>query len=122
MENNVLIGGAFGGEMNEITGLSPSLGAFDIFILKYPKTLVGVKTEIETVTEIKIFPNPASTYLFIDTSLKDYGITLLDINGKVIIKGENLNKIKLSGISSGIYFLKITAGLLEWQHKVFVNH
>jgi hypothetical protein len=63
--------------------------------------------------EINIYPNPIIDYLNIEISnsnLKQYNISLFDLNGKLISEMNNIsliNKINFSNYNQNIYFLKI---------------
>jgi hypothetical protein len=57
---------------------------------------------------IKLFPNPASTTLFLDGLSRDAIITIFDLNGKIIIVKPVTNKqLDISTLTNGIYTLKI---------------
>ncbi|HEB62260.1 MAG TPA: T9SS type A sorting domain-containing protein [Bacteroidetes bacterium] len=63
--------------------------------------------------EVKIYPNPTSGVLYIETPVEnDYLLKLYDINGK-LIKSQNINsgnyKLQLEHLNSGIYFIKISS-------------
>ena len=57
---------------------------------------------------IKIYPNPAKTYIYIENVLKS-NIEIVDLVGKTIINvaGTNKTKIDISYLQNGIYFIKI---------------
>lgn len=68
----------------------------------------AISTEIYTV-----YPNPAKDKLFINSSGAEEQLTVqvLDINGKVLATHHLLNNsaIDVSGISTGVYFVKIVS-------------
>lgn len=55
----------------------------------------------------KIYPNPTSSQIHIDSKINMLSFSLFDINGKQILKTQKRN-IDLSSLSNGIYFLNIT--------------
>lgn len=66
----------------------------------------------ETVTsEIRIYPNPSSDFIFIENPLKEtLELEIMDITGAVLKRitiHERTNKISLFGLSSGNYIIKI---------------
>lgn len=71
--------------------------------------------------KIQIFPNPVSHYLTISgiKSAKSYAI--YDVSGKLVISATFSQKIDVSQLSSGMYFLKIdnndTPQLLKFMKK-----
>lgn len=69
------------------------------------------RSEIIQSPVIKIYPNPVSGKLYVETGTdKPTGLILLDVTGKQIIHqclNENKNEIKLPKIVDGIYFIKL---------------
>jgi len=65
--------------------------------------------------QIQLYPNPVSNKLNVKTStlLNDYNIT--NLNGKIIQTGRYTNKIDVSNLSSGIYFIRFDNALI--RHK-----
>jgi hypothetical protein len=59
--------------------------------------------------EIKIYPNPFSDYIRVETSIKGLSVKIYDLFGHGIFSQGIINKqaIDLSDINSGIYILKI---------------
>ena len=60
-------------------------------------------------SEIKVFPNPCSSWIAISGNYQDYRISVLNIHGKTVIPGHYLsgeNRLDLSQLSEGIYFVK----------------
>lgn len=59
--------------------------------------------------EIKIYPNPTNNYVTIDgiSSEEIKTITVFDVNGKRVYAVLNNNQMDISGLSTGIYMLKI---------------
>ncbi len=69
---------------------------------------LGITSEI--LSEIKIYPNPASDYLHIKTpnNIQVKSTTLIDMNGKVVIRLQNqIEKIDISHLQQGMYLLQI---------------
>jgi hypothetical protein len=69
------------------------------------------RSEITQSPAIKIYPNPVSGMLYVETGTdKPTDLILLDVTGKQIIHqylNENKNEIKLPKILDGIYFIKL---------------
>lgn len=70
-----------------------------------------VNQDYEFSDEIKIVPNPATTFLYLDTNIhfKSYNYTIFTIDGKEILNGkltEN-KKIDIQSLIPGIYFIKV---------------
>lgn len=60
-----------------------------------------------------IYPNPAKNVLYIDKSQSNYPtkIEIYDVNGKLVLQQEtekiNQNKMDISQLTTGIYFVTI---------------
>lgn len=60
--------------------------------------------------QLSIYPNPASTEIQINFSLENtfaYEIEILNTPGQTILKTQNQNRIDISELPAGIYFLKL---------------
>lgn len=80
------------------------------FIIKdmaFQNFSVGVEEKWKP--NIQLYPNPVSNYLTIDgLETKNQPIQILDIAGQILLEKEiNQNRIDLSQLAAGIYFLKI---------------
>ncbi len=53
-----------------------------------------------------VYPNPFSSFIFIDDALLLDELELIDGKGKAIYKGFHINQINFSYLPSGVYFLK----------------
>ena len=64
----------------------------------------------ETISQIKLFPNPSSDYLNIKSkNIVNQDYQIMDILGKPIGSGTMIsNKINISLLKSGIYFLRLS--------------
>lgn len=61
-------------------------------------------------TSVRIYPNPASHYIIVETASKSLkGVEVIDLYGHRIprAKGESLSRLDLRQLAVGIYFLKI---------------
>lgn len=80
-----------------------------------------VPSEVQFVTAL--YPNPTTGLFTINfsTSLKNAPVSIFDVNGKLIqqqrMTGNN-QQFNLSGVSAGIYFIKIIEGKRTIEIKV----
>ncbi|HRF75268.1 MAG TPA: serine hydrolase [Chitinophagales bacterium] len=59
-------------------------------------------------THLTLFPNPASSYLYIETTENFDNYAIISAEGKLQLSGKLFsNKIELNNLSSGLYYLKI---------------
>ncbi|NOZ36292.1 MAG: T9SS type A sorting domain-containing protein [Chlorobi bacterium] len=70
--------------------------------------------------KIKIFPNPANTYFFIEYNELNRA-EIFNITGKKIIDTSD-NKISVSDFPDGIYFLKIYSNNKVYNKKIMIIH
>jgi hypothetical protein len=74
----------------------------------------GIRSELTTDSELKLYPNPASSLLFIEYSSDSNNniIEIYDVRGQLVKKIENNSSIKqstnISDLSKGLYFVKIS--------------
>lgn len=68
-----------------------------------------LSTESFEANEIRLFPNPASKHINIETNLDtELAFEIYDVFGKVVLKFNStteLTKVNISELSSGVYFL-----------------
>ena len=100
-------------------GNLPNDGALvpTIFANEIWKKMANINCEITSVNnvnkeELIIYPNPAKQFITIKINSKDYTgeYELINLTGKIILKNNYTNKIDLSEIEPGIYYLKTAFG------------
>ena len=78
---------------------------------------------------IKVFPNPASTYLDINIDIQEFNtgtLRIMDMTGKLVQASavqSNMNRIDLNNFTNGIYFVEIAQmdGEIMGRYKVVVS-
>ena len=84
---------------------------------------------INYINSVKIFPNPSNGFITIAIN-KDYqaelAVEITNISGKKVYNSsintnQNINKIDLSYLSSGIYYLKLTSKDFTVTTKLILN-
>jgi len=83
------------------------------------------KRDLQALCAVKVFPNPATEFLFVETNLASYNnvsITVYDLQGRIIVKqavSKNHQQIDIKTIENGNYIyvlnqngLSISRGLL----------
>ncbi len=72
--------------------------------------------------EIKIFPNPASDFVYISLAEPITKVTLVDLAGKQMLSEiGNINRINLKGIKSGYYILSVRAGNKIFKQNIVIQ-
>lgn len=99
-----------------------SNGSADIFIAKIRETPLNVEFVKETM-QIDIFPNPASSFFNIVSEDNEiHEVEIIDNNGKLIssYKNINMNHIDVSGLSEGVYFVRVIFRNMTITRKIIV--
>lgn len=92
----------------------------EIFELpKYPLTISEY-----SINETIIYPNPIDNSLYLKFSNRIEELSIINLQGQCVLTKTNLdsNKIDVSNIPSGIYFVKIVAGQKNYREKIVVRH
>jgi hypothetical protein len=92
---------------NSTTALSVGYRIDDIKLTGTPEVL---NNDNNTITGLKIYPNPAKNTLFVTSdSFVEKQVELYNVLGKIALKANTSNApINLSGLASGIYIVKVT--------------
>ena len=106
---------------NPITDPVPSN---NISCINFTMSSVNSTDEVSKYSQVKIFPNPASGIIYWETDnrFKPVHIEVLNSIGKRIysVKENNTRSLDLSGLPSGLYFLKMVAADKEMVVKQFL--
>jgi len=68
---------------------------------------LGVNVETLLDTDFKVFPNPAESYISVESIERIETIRLFDMYGKEIISTKESSDIDLSNVASGFYIIII---------------
>jgi polyhydroxybutyrate depolymerase len=80
-------------------------------------TLLSIKEETAQ-SEIKIYPNPATTELNLSISRYEiYEVTISNLLGQILINTKNQNYIDIANLTNGIYIITIKQGQNEQTQK-----
>jgi len=88
--------------------------------------IVHVLGTKENLLEIKIYPNPTSSFITLSKGLnsKNIQFSLIDLNGKVIQKGMVISaetQLKLQNINAGIYVIRMDDGHRQQSVRIRKN-
>lgn len=81
-------------------------------------------TPEEAVKSMKIYPNPAKSFInidFLNKNLKQYQFTLTDFSGKQVFKVNNTDKIDVSKLSKGSYIGTLTIDDQSNSKKILID-
>jgi hypothetical protein len=131
-------------QTNKYTWLNAPLGEHSIFARAFDN--YGDSTSSDTITitilptgisslisqgSINIYPNPAADKVYVKVPDELDGITeisIIDLRGRILVLQNypslfgRISEIELSGISNGIYILKLTTGKKTENRKLVVNN
>ncbi|MDD4372613.1 MAG: T9SS type A sorting domain-containing protein [Bacteroidales bacterium] len=92
----------------------------DIRLMNEPLTATS---ELDAITRLKVFPNPAQDILNIQLNETISEIAIYDLSGRLVIQ-KNANakeaKIDVTPLSRGVYLLKVNTLNNSYTHKI--NH
>jgi len=82
-----------------------------------------VKFLLFQTEDVSIYPNPARDKIFVHSKTDEVQYELMDINGKLLIKGKSSDGgINISGLSEGSYFIRIeNEGVISWHRMLKVE-
>ncbi len=82
----------------------------------------SVNTNEISESEIKIYPNPASDYFYVNI-IKKYNIQIFDLTGNLIFTKNNCNKnsaININSLNKGIYVVRIESEGYIFNKKLVI--
>jgi len=96
-------------------------GSYDLeFSIKRNDITSGIISESKDNVQLKIFPNPCSEYLFVESTKTIQRIEIFDLSGKLLFSKTPLNsrtsRIEMDDCINGLYFIKTYA-----EKQVFIN-
>jgi hypothetical protein len=129
-QQQVVFSGRFHGN-NAFSSISSSPttnsnGASDMFIClldsngNYQSVLTAIDFN-EQMSAFKIYPNPTSDFIFINTQNQIKGVSIYNVVGQKMESKLDNNKINVSNLVNGTYFIKITAQTGSFQTSKFIK-
>jgi hypothetical protein len=107
----------FVGDIDDIRIYNRALTENDVQLLYQETGTTNIQEEVANITDVKVFPNPASNYFNLELGvegIQDIRIMYFDMSGKVIgdFYFQNVNQrfnttIEIDALSNGMYILKI---------------
>ena len=80
-------------------GIASGLGSFDFATLSTEDNIF--------LNSVSVFPNPASEFIYIRSSIEIEQIKMFDVLGKQVLTSLETEQLKVDHLQSGIYFLKV---------------
>src|SRR5690606_9674092 len=114
-DGNYVVGGGYQGSLFTSGGtVSPlgSIGYYDFFVAKLGASTCGtaVSTDKFNNIKVKVYPNPTTDIVNIETTETLYNYEVYNVLGQQIQQGNfnGDNQINLHGAVVGTYFIKVT--------------
>ena len=109
-----------------VTGASSEQGGLHCTTIKFSNSLGIQEDDISGIKTLQVYPNPASSMLYIDylPDNKDAEYTISDISGRILSTGilNNSNQgIDIAKYSNGIYLISINDGSKYFNVKFVKN-
>ena len=86
----------------------------------YYTKLDAMSAEVIEEAQFSIYPNPAKDFLFINGATIERA-TIYNILGKEVFKINNQNKLDISPLSKGVYFINVSDGVKASTKKFIKN-
>jgi hypothetical protein len=103
----------------------------ELWILSNGNNIIGIDENELNANQLYVYPNPATDHLSVFLQLKQKSellFSICDISGRtvkseshIIDAGSSSRQIEISGISKGIYELRITSKDLSISKKIILN-
>ncbi|NQX85096.1 MAG: T9SS type A sorting domain-containing protein [Flavobacteriaceae bacterium] len=93
-------------------------------VIEYSLATLRKNDNNQSLNDIKVYPNPASSELSIEANLTIDNLSIYDINGRLIDSIQNANselKLDVSNLTKGIYFIEIQSGNIKQTLKFVKN-
>ena len=83
---------------------------------------VGIEDVIaDADAEVKIFPNPASDVINVQSSADINSLEIINIRGVKVAEAVNANSIAVDNLHQGVYFVKVKTAQGESTHRVAIS-
>jgi hypothetical protein len=82
---------------------------------------ISLGLEDQVIFDYKIYPNPTSNVINIQGDISDLKVIIYDILGKVLMQGEAQERIDISFLNKGTYFISLTNNSINSTHKIIKN-
>ncbi len=104
-------------------GTSPNDG--DVTYSFFAKVSNPLSVDEEVLTSIKIYPNPTSNYLKIESKTNITSLSFYNIRGQKIkefpVENTNINTININNFDTGFYYLEIITEMNKYTKKIIIR-
>jgi len=110
----ILLKDAVGNPINNVSTISIRLSHTSLYTAAFDNVKIlgkdhsgsaSLPTELSDV--FSVYPNPATDYILTPNAQR---VTISDLNGRVLLKVENTEKISVSSLNKGVYIVELLNG------------
>jgi len=105
-DERVLVGGTFQGEVVFDGEVLPSQAGFDIYVAELAERVTPV-SEVGLSPKIRVYPNPTTDLIFIETEADIRDVRVTDTFGKTVLLSKKTAVLSLGLLPKGIYFVQV---------------
>ncbi|OUS02490.1 hypothetical protein A9Q86_03010 [Flavobacteriales bacterium 33_180_T64] len=98
---------------NYFLGLASGMESFSFSVLGIEDTVI--------LKNMSIYPNPASEFINISSSIEIEIVKVFNVLGKEVLSTNETSQLKVNHLQSGIYFLKIFANKRSATKKIVIK-
>lgn len=99
------LSGSFQGSLQWGNQVLPGAGSYDGFIGKINATITGLQSVSQKTPSIRIFPQPASKIISIQSTYPLVEIRLFNMAGELVLTSRSTTKLSVESLSAGEYAL-----------------
>jgi hypothetical protein len=90
--------------------------SYAVTVYPFADPTVGLEEALETMTsDIKLYPNPVSTMMYVESELEIRQVSVYNVIGKLMIDRTGLNdrkvQLNVDGLAPGVYMIRVDNGV-----------
>ncbi len=116
LDNNSAVALAASGTLNSYFSIDPTGGTNAVpsyggqtGTTSYSFSTLGMEENVLTDLQVSVYPNPASEYITISSTLELTKVEMFDLTGKRVLDTLEMAQLKINHLPTGLYFMKIFA-------------
>ncbi|MDX5319710.1 MAG: T9SS type A sorting domain-containing protein, partial [Bacteroidota bacterium] len=97
--------------------------AQSVYTINFGRGIIDGLVDIQVIA--RVYPNPSSDYITVETNETPETLSLFDMNGKEIVRvnpESSSAQLDVRGIESGVYLLVMTLDGKQYQNRVVIQH
>lgn len=99
--------GSFQGSATFDEEIYTAVGDFDIFTAQVASVLTPTLAVTPQTSTFRIFPNPTTGLLYLDTPLAQYTVEVFNLSGQMVLRAQHARQIDLGCLGAGMYLVRV---------------